>query len=115
MTRRYDEPVDVRCRDDAPGEFLWRSRLFVVREVLSWWVETVPWWQGTAAAAALGAVPAGATPAGGGTTGGGTAVLDTDLEVWRVEASAGRLRGTGVFDLARSGTPGTWSLLRTLD
>ena len=35
MTRRYDDPVDVRRRDEDPAEFLWRGRHYAVREVLA--------------------------------------------------------------------------------
>ena len=45
MSRRYDDPVEVRRRDDEPAEFLWRGRFYVVREVLARWVETGAWWQ----------------------------------------------------------------------
>lgn len=34
MVLRYDEPVEVRRRDDAPEQFLWRGRLWQVRAVL---------------------------------------------------------------------------------
>ena len=45
MSRRYDDPVEVRRRDDEPAEFLWRGRFYAVREVLARWVETGAWWQ----------------------------------------------------------------------
>ena len=40
MTRRYDDTVEVRRRDEDPAEFLWRGRFYAVREVLAHWVET---------------------------------------------------------------------------
>jgi hypothetical protein len=141
MSRRYDDPVEVRRRDDEPAEFLWRDRLWVVRAVLARWVETGAWWQA--------AVPAGAgipgttiTPGAMGTGGtstamsiamsiamsGGTdgssalaldsAALSVERELWRVEATRGRVHGTGVFDLCFdwSATAGTgWTLTRALD
>jgi hypothetical protein len=138
MSRRYDDPVEVRRRDDEPAEFLWRDRLWVVRAVLARWVETGAWWQA--------AVPAGAgipgttiTPAAMGISGGtsiamsiarpgGTdgssalaldsAALSVERELWRVEATRGRVHGTGVFDLCFdwSATAGTgWTLTRALD
>ena len=142
MSRRYDDPVEVRRRDDEPAEFLWRDRLWVVRAVLARWVETGAWWQA--------AVPAGAgipgttiTPAAvgisdgtsiamsGGVSGGrsgGTdgssalaldsAALSVERELWRVEATRGRVHGMGVFDLCFdwSATAGTgWTLTRVLD
>jgi hypothetical protein len=45
MARRYDDPVDVRRRDEVPVEFLWRGRLYVVRDVLVALVETGAWWR----------------------------------------------------------------------
>jgi hypothetical protein len=67
MTRRYDDPVEVRRRDEDPAEFLWRGRFYAVREVLEHWVETAAWWQaGSADSSALAA----------------------EREVWRVEAGA---------------------------
>jgi hypothetical protein len=143
MSRRYDDPVEVRRRDDEPAEFLWRDRLWVVRAVLARWVETGAWWQA--------AVPAGAgipgttiTPAAMGISGGtstampstamsiavsgGTdgssalaldsAALSVERELWRVEATRGRVHGMGVFDLCFdwSATAGTgWTLARALD
>ena len=99
MTRRYGEPVDVRRRDDAPVQFLWRGRVYVVRDVLAHWVESRPWW--------LSAGPAGpAGPVG--------AVAD-EREVWRVEAGAGRLHGPGVYDLRCDWFNGRWTLQRVLD
>jgi predicted transcriptional regulator len=96
MSRRYDDPVEVRRRDDEPAEFLWRDRLWVVRAVLARWVETGAWWQA--------AVPAGAAI--------------PERELWRVEATRGRVHGMGVFDLCFdwSATAGTgWTLARALD
>lgn len=71
--RLYDDPVEVRRGlvngVDAPAEFVWRGRLWVVHEVISHWIETGAWW-----------VQAPAE--------------DTDLiaerEVWRVSASRSR-------------------------
>ncbi|MCE0538351.1 DUF6504 family protein [Kineosporia rhizophila] len=55
MARRVSELVDVRVvqeTGDAPMAFLWRGRLYVVREVLGHWRERRDWWS-TAAARAL--------------------------------------------------------------
>ena len=104
MTRRYDEPVEVRRRDEDPAEFLWHGRLYVVRSVLAHWVETGAWWQvgSTSGSSALALDPS----AQGG-----------EREVWRVEASAGRQHGAGVYDLCFdwSGDGQPWILLRTMD
>ena len=43
---------------------------------------------------------------------------DLEQDVWRVEASPGRLHQAGVYDLAREGrgdAPGSWRLLRVAD
>ena len=118
--RRYDDPVEVRKgADEDPEQFLWRGRLWQVREVVAHWVETGAWW-----ARASGAV--------GGAAGGGAAV-DADLlrerEVWRVAAARGRVAaaqsaialspehdpGFGVFDLVFSWSEGSWQLVRAVD
>lgn len=113
--RRYDEPVHVRTStggaDAPPAQFLWRGRLYVVRAVLSSWVETGAWWLGPAAQLVYG------TAEEPRATATGTAVAESRDEsvVWRVEASAGRLAGTaGVYDL-RERPPGEWSLVQALD
>lgn len=113
MTRRYDDPVEVRRRDEDPAEFLWRGRLYVVREVLSHWVETAPWWRGAAARSVLG-LGADSSPGQPSSTLLASTV-DDELEVWRVEATAGRERGTGVFDLALAWSSGSWTLVQALD
>jgi Family of unknown function (DUF6504) len=118
MSRRYDDPVEVRRRDDEPAEFLWRDRLWVVRAVLARWVETGAWWQ-----AALPAVPSGTGIGSSGTDGSSALALDSaalsvERELWRVEATRGRVHGMGVFDLCFdwSAPAGTgWTLARALD
>jgi hypothetical protein len=109
MSRRYNDPVEVRRRDDDPAEFLWRGRFYAVREVLARWVETGAWWQR----------PDGAVTTGEGATTGeaapATATLDGEREVWRVEASRGRAAGSGIYDLCFDWTAGGWTLLRAQD
>jgi hypothetical protein len=133
MTRRYDDPVEVRRRDDEPEQFLWRGRLFVVQDVLARWVETTAWWRGPAARAALsldppaerpapwrraagdGLDPAGAAPAPA-PVGPALAVAEgAEREIWRVEAGSGRAHGSGVYDLCFDWAEGSWTLLRSLD
>lgn len=97
MTRRYDDPVEVRRRDEDPTEFLWRGRFYAVREVLGHWVETGAWWQ--------------ASPFGSADS----SALAAEREVWRVEASPGRVHGAGVYDLCFDWAAGGWTLLRTQD
>ena len=95
MSRRYDDPVEVRRRDDEPAEFLWRGRFYVVRAVLAHWVETGAWWQR----------PDGSTrpPSPASARCGG----------WR--PAAGRDHGVGVYDLCFDWSAGGWTLLRAQD
>ncbi len=106
--RRYDDPVEVRKgADEDPDQFLWRGRLWQVREVVAHWVETGAWWARSSGAVAV----------------------DGDLlrerEVWRVAAARGRVAalqqspehdpGFGVFDLVFSWSEGSWQLARAVD
>jgi hypothetical protein len=115
MVRRYEEPIEVRAgdgiadvQDPSPSAFLWRGRLYVVRDVIGHWRERKAWWR-----EALD--PDEETAARG---------LDClEHQVWRVEASAGRLAGTGVYDLGMNdrgsdgldGLARSWRLLRVAD
>jgi len=108
MVRRYEEPIEVRADvgaavvgvasaggvdrdgdigcapDPTPSAFLWRGRLYIVRDVIGHWRERRAWWR-----EALD--PDEEVAARG---------LDClEQQVWRVEASPGRLAGTGVYDL----------------
>ena len=109
--RRYDDPVEVRKgADEDPDQFLWRGRLWQVREVVAHWVETGAWWARSSGAS-------------------GAVAVDGDLlrerEVWRVAAARGRVAalqsspehdpGFGVFDLVFSWSEGSWQLARALD
>ncbi len=108
--RRYDDPVEVRTgAQEDPDQFLWRGRLWQVREVVAHWVETGAWWARSGSGAGSGAV-------------------DSDLlrerEVWRVAAARGRVAalhspehdpGYGVFDLVFSWSEGSWQLVRAMD
>jgi Family of unknown function (DUF6504) len=108
MSRRYDDPVEVRRRDDEPAEFLWRDRLWVVRAVLARWVETGAWWQA--------AVPSGTD--GSSALAIDSAALSVERELWRVEATRGRVHGMGVFDLCfdwAAPAGAGWTLTRALD
>jgi hypothetical protein len=110
MARRIAEPVVVRAEESgAPGTFLWRDRIYVVREVLGHWQERRSWWT-TAAARAVHGDTAGdlevkneSEDRMGDGAAPGYHDLDHEREVWRVEASAGRMFGNGVYDLAREG------------
>ena len=124
IVRRYDEPVQVRLSEGpdgthggggpVPDAFLWRNRLYVVREVLASWLEREAWWE---------------------QPGSGSDRTAPERTVWRVEAGAGRALGTGVYDLAQAvpagvpamaggpgdgaaraaSAPGEWRLLCHLD
>lgn len=116
--RRYDDPVDVRRGvvdgSEGPEQFLWRGQLWKVHAVVAHWVETGAWWESPGARAVLG------TDAE--EDAGGLAVLPdltAEREVWRVEASCGRLSreagGGGVFDLLFDWAQGSWRLARCAD
>src|SRR5450631_1234880 len=107
MVRRYEESIEVRAgvdiQDLSPSAFLWRGRLYVVRDVIGHWRERRAWWR-----EALDPDEEVASHA-----------LDCfvqpdclEHEVWRVEASSGRLAGTGVYDLGMNGPARSWRLLR---
>lgn len=134
--RRYDDPVDVRKGmvdgTEGPEQFLWRGRLWKVQAVLAHWVETGAWWDSAGARAVLGtetpvAVGADTGPDTGPDAGLGAAPaggrlsvlpdLTAEREIWRVEASRGRLiaDGGGVFDLLFDWAEGSWRLARCLD
>ncbi|MEO7070507.1 MAG: DUF6504 family protein, partial [Nostocoides sp.] len=147
MSRRYDEPIEVTSalartpRTTDPEAFIWRGRLFVVRAVIDRWQERRAWWRevgtevqvrtedgptaGSSTGSRLGAVGTGAEPggrAGVGTgigAGVGAAQHERERQVWRVEASAGKAAGTGVFDLGADGVSADgsprWLLLRAHD
>jgi hypothetical protein len=135
--RRYRDPVEVRSAspDDtgAPSAFLWRGRLYVVRDVLGHWFERTSWWSSPAARMVHGeGVPVvdGALALADPLPGADTervrvADLAQEREVWRVSASPGRAYGGGVYDLCREpagqsgasrGSPGAvWHLVRVSD
>jgi hypothetical protein len=118
--RRYDDPVEVRKGQvgdsaEAPEQFLWRGKLWKVRDVVAHWVETGPWWQSSGVRAVVGSDEAGDSAGGGA---GDALTASTDLlgerELWRVEAGTGP-GGGGVFDLSFSWVDGNWQLVGCLD
>ncbi|MGI8536401.1 MAG: DUF6504 family protein [Mycobacteriales bacterium] len=109
MSRLHADAVEVHRRDDEPAQFLWRGRLYVVREVLARWTESGGWWRSAAVQALSSGGPAGEVNVGQ------AAVDDGEQDWFRVEAGAGRAAGTGVYDLCFSWTSGCWSLARVLD
>ncbi len=122
--RRYDEEIDVRqglvSGQEAPAQFLWRHRLWVVRDIISHWVETGAWWEQQGVSALFGGVGAGGV--------GAADVTDQDIragaarcadllaerELWRVEAARGQ-QDAGVFDLAFDWSLGQWHLVGCID
>lgn len=111
--RRYDDLVEVRkSADEDPEQFLWRGRLWQVREVVAHWVETGAWWVRRPA------------DRESDRAGGGDNDFLREREVWRVTAARGRVAaqqssgqdlGYGVFDLVFSWSEGSWQLVRALD
>ena len=146
--RCYDDPVEVRKglvdTVEGPEQFVWRGRLWQVRAVVGRWVETAPWWEHRAVQGLLGspedtalgpeqdgaeqngaeqdgAGPDGAGPDGtdrGGGVATSVAALVAEQEVWRVDATRGRLgvvcpddrEVRGVFDLVLDTGTGWWRL-----
>jgi Domain of unknown function (DUF6504) len=129
--RRYDDPVEVRrglvadpsgADIEGPEQFLWRGRLWKVRAVLAYWVETGPWWQSAKVRAALGADADAEQPEEPGPQPLGE--LLTERELWRVEAGRGGAPdnalntgepGGGVFDLCFDWADGRWQLVGCVD
>jgi hypothetical protein len=110
--RLYDDLVDVRKgpadgldpeSEEHPDQFLWRGRLWQVREVLAHWRESGAWWVRRPE------------------EGPGRSELVHEREVWRVAAARGRAvsavddPGFGVFDLAFDWHEGVWRLAGSLD
>lgn len=135
MTRGHDDSIHVRLGDARPdgrrppAQFLWRGRLYLVREVLGYWRERQAWWSLEPARAVHGEPePLGAVPTGRPGTATATlparshvAQVGADREVWRVEAAPGRSAHPGVYQLASDaaapdGTADrTWRLLQVHD
>lgn len=118
--RSYGEVVDVRTvrpRDggsadaaaDAeiagvPEQFLWRGRVYLVREVLAHWIELGAWWVAPGRSRRAGS-SSGAAAAGPVSSAAPRSVAAdvgaVEREVWRVEAAPGRSATPGVYDLVR--------------
>lgn len=115
--RRYDDTIEVRRGlvngTEAPEQFLWRGRLWLVHDVMAHWVETGAWWEQSQARSLLG-IEAQRQEA-------------TDLlgerEVWRVGAASGRAGfragvasgQRGIFDLVFDWGAGAWRLQHSVD
>ena len=135
--RTYGEVISIRTGSAGAGssgagssggvavgnQFLWRSRIYVVRTVLAHWVESGTWWTSLqrqskprAVLSALGddvlVEPSITRDVGA-----------TERWVWRVEAAAGSSAPIGVYDVAceirgvdsAELTQGQWRLARALD
>ncbi len=95
--RRYNDPIDVfhgqvasaQGLVEGPTQFMWRDRLWQVREFVAHWVETGAWWRTT------------------------DADLLSEQETWRVVAR--RSSNTGVFDLRLDWSDGSWRLIGCVD
>lgn len=132
--RTYGETIEVRTGAalDAssspqllltpPAQFLWRGRLYLVREVLAHWVELGTWWTARAPRTSESVLPSSASSASSASSGSGATgypvasgyaetpvaarsvaadVGAVEREVWRVEAASGRTARIGVYDLVR--------------
>lgn len=92
MSRRVGTALEVKCAHGDPEQFLWCDRLYRVDQVLQRWERSADWWR------QVHAEPSG-----------------RDLRIWRVEASAGRHAGQGVYDLSFDPAADRWYLIRTFD
>lgn len=101
MGRRLVESVEVRRRDGVPEQFLWRSRLYVIRDVLEHWFESGRWWSSERAMALV----SGSDGSGeAGTTAPMSGSLDDgEQEFWRVEAGPGRSASPGFMTFVSTG------------
>jgi hypothetical protein len=105
--RSYDEPIEVQrgvvAGLEAPAQFLWRDRLWMVKDIQTRWVETGAWWDGPAAQALRGE------------TTDDEADLLAEEEVWRVVAGQGRAGHQGVYELSHAWGTGQWRLRSVVD
>lgn len=125
MSRRYAQDVAVEREADVPARFVWRARLYLVREILGHWFESGSWWYGEPARSQVPQVARSAGDLGVRTVPTVMHVAEPSLnaarrghgerEVWRVEATIGRDAGAGVFDLAVDPDNGQWMVDRVLD
>jgi len=138
MGRRHAEPIEVRRRDDVPAQFMWRSRLYAVKDVLEHWFESGQWW---AAAPAMALAAGGDVPAPSadlvlapipaspkwaqrawgepapdvGASMGPASIDDGEREFWRVEAAPRQSAPLGVYDLCFDWSHGSWQLVEVHD
>ncbi len=111
--RSYNEPIHVK-RDDGhvPAQFLWRGTLWVVRDVLTRWLETGAWWDSPLVRAARGDDVRPLLPMEHDE--GETPDLLAEHEVWRVLAASGR-GDPGVYEIDHARDTGSWRLRAVMD
>ncbi len=88
LSRLYGDPIEVWVRDGRPAQFVWRDRLYGIRQVQDHWVVAREWWK----------------------------TSDTDpgeRRFWRVEAGAST--GVGTYELRFDTASSGWLLLRAWD
>ena len=125
--RRYDDTIEVRRGlvngAEAPEQFLWRGRLWLVHDVMAHWVETGAWWEQDQVRSLLGTDETGGSSSTGGAEGSGGSDLLGEREVWRVGAASGRAGfragvpsgQRGIFDLVFDWGAGQWRLQHSVD
>ena len=114
--RRYDDPVEVRKgADEDPDQFLWRGRLWQVREVVAHWVETGAWWTRRPAADQRARRPAGGSRHRPAARARGVAGGRGPGKGRCLRSSPEHDPGFGVFDLVFSWSEGSWQLVRAVD
>jgi hypothetical protein len=127
--RRYDEPIHVKRGQDmaAPEQFVWRGRLWLVRDIITRWLETGAWWDSPLVRSARGddveTLPSEEGPSEEGPSEEGPSEEgpseETDLlaehEVWRVLAAAGASGSPGVYELDNARGTGGWRLRAVVD
>lgn len=120
MVRRLLEQVEVKPVVDEsgchPSEFIWKGRLYVVRQVLSHWSERRAWWHEVGVADDLDAAGLGSSAEAASAPGAALERAAEERQVWRVEASPGWSFSSGIYDLAAVPVgAGGWSLVRVQD
>ncbi|MCW2810944.1 MAG: uncharacterized protein JWP61_1402 [Friedmanniella sp.] len=121
--RCYDEPIEVRhglvAGQEAPHQFVWRDRLWLVTDVQTRWVESGAWWEGPAARELRGESRTADATGPPATTPWTALAEEPDLlaekEVWRVLAAPGASSQPGVYELAHAAGTGEWRLRRVVD
>lgn len=93
MFRMYGEPAEVWLADGRPVQFAWRGRLYVVRQVLQFWLASPPWWKRP-----------------GDTVEEQAAASADERQFWRLEAACDGW--SGIYELRLDTRDGRWLLAR---